>query len=49
MTKFKPGQIMFHKLFHYRGVILKVDETFKLTNEWYDLMAKSMVSYYSRQ
>ena len=27
MTKFKPGQIMFHKLFHYRGVILKVDET----------------------
>ncbi len=41
MTKFKPGQIMCHKLFHYRGVILKVDETFKLTNEWYDLMAKS--------
>jgi heat shock protein HspQ len=41
MTKFKLGQIMFHKLFHYRGVILKVDETFKLTNEWYDLMAKS--------
>jgi len=33
MTKFKLGQIMFHKLFHYRGVILKVDETFKLTNE----------------
>ena len=41
MTMFKPGQIMCHKLFHYRGVILKVDETFKLTNEWYDLMAKS--------
>ena len=41
MTMFKPGQIMCHKLFHYRGVILKVDETFKLTNEWYGLMAKS--------
>ena len=41
MAKFKPGQIMFHVLFHYRGVILKVDETYKLTDEWYDLMAKS--------
>ena len=41
MSKFKPGQIIFHKLFHYRGVILNVDDTFQLTDQWYEFMAKS--------
>ena len=38
---FKIGQIIYHKLFNYRGVILKVDDYFKLTNEWYGSIAKS--------
>ena len=38
---FKPGQLVFHKLFQYRGVILKADETFQLTDEWYEMMAKT--------
>ena len=40
-AEFKSGQIITHKLFNYRGVILKVDQTFKLTDEWYEIMAKS--------
>ena len=44
MSKFKPGQIISHKLFDYRGVILNVDATFQLTDEWYEFMAKSKPS-----
>ncbi len=44
MSKFKPGQIISHKFFHYRGVILKVDATFQLTDDWYEFMAKSKPS-----
>ena len=40
-AEFKSGQINTHKLFNYRGVILKVDQIFKLTDEWYEIMAKS--------
>ena len=35
------GQVIHHKLFDYRGVILKVDDYFKLSDEWYNSMAKS--------
>ena len=38
---FKIGQIIYHKLFDYRGVILQADEYFQLTNKWYDNVAKS--------
>ena len=38
---FKIGQLIHHKLFDYRGVILKVDDYFKLTDTWYDNIAKS--------
>ena len=38
---FKIGQLIHHKLFDYRGVILKVDDYFKLTDRWYDNVAKS--------
>jgi len=44
MSKFKPGHIISHKLFDYRGVILNVDATFQLTDEWYEFMAKSKPS-----
>jgi len=39
--KFKMGQIIHHKLFHYRGVINGVDDVFKGSDEWYDVMARS--------
>ena len=35
------GQLIHHKLFNYRGVILKVDDYYKLTDTWYDNVAKS--------
>ena len=38
---FKIGQIIHHKLFDYRGVILQADECFQLTETWYDNVAKS--------
>ena len=41
MPIFKSGQIINHKLFNYRGVILKVDSTFSSTDEWYEMMAQS--------
>ena len=42
--KFAPGQLVHHKLFHYRGVIIDVDAHFKNSNEWYEMMAKSKPS-----
>jgi heat shock protein HspQ len=38
---FKIGQIIHHKLFDYRGVIIDIDPIFMLTDEWYDVMATS--------
>lgn len=40
-AKFFVGQIIEHELFDYRGVIIDVDPYFMLTDEWYQLMAKS--------
>lgn len=39
--KFKIGQIVHHKLFGYRGVIIDIDRTFSLSEEWYDQVARS--------
>ena len=44
MTKqaaFSVGQLVKHALFEYRGVIIDVDPTFMLSEDWYNLMAKS--------
>ena len=38
---YKIEQLIHHKLFDCRGVILKVDDYFKLTDRWYDSVAKS--------
>ncbi len=38
---FSPGQLVQHKLFQYRGVVVDVDATFQLSDEWYDEVAKS--------
>jgi len=40
-AKFFVGQTITHELFGYRGVIIDVDPCFMLTDEWYQLMAKS--------
>lgn len=38
---FSPGQLIQHKHFHYRGVVVDVDATFQLSEEWYDEVARS--------
>ncbi|MBT8470602.1 MAG: heat shock protein HspQ, partial [Deltaproteobacteria bacterium] len=35
------GQLVHHKLFEYRGVVVDVDPEFSLSDEWYDQVAKS--------
>ncbi len=40
-AKFHIGQIVDHRLFHYRGVIYEVDPVFSLTEEWYEQVARS--------
>ncbi len=35
------GQVIHHRLFNYRGVIIDVDPFFARSNEWYTVMAKS--------
>ncbi len=40
-AKFHVGQLVHHKLFDYRGVIVDVDQTFQGTDEWYEEMARS--------
>ena len=40
-AKYCIGQLIQHKLFDYRGIILSVDREFKSTDEWYEAVAKS--------
>ncbi len=40
-AKFSIGQLVHHRLFDYRGVIVDVDPVFEATDEWYETMAKS--------
>jgi heat shock protein HspQ len=35
------GQLIRHKLFGYRGVVIDIDPHFMLTDEWYETMAKT--------
>ena len=37
---FSIGQLVQHKLFNYRGVIIDVDPTFQGSDSWYQEMAK---------
>ena len=39
--KFKIGQLVYHKLFGYRGVIFGADPKFKGDEAWYDFMART--------
>lgn len=40
-AKFSLGQLIHHRLFDYRGVIIGVDPVFQGTEEWYEKVAKS--------
>lgn len=40
-SKFSVGDLIHHRLFDYRGVIVDIDAAFQLTDEWYDAVAKS--------
>ncbi len=39
--RFTIGQIVHHRLFDYRGVVVDIDPTFGLSEEWYEQVAKS--------
>ena len=39
--KFTIGLVVHHKLFDYRGVVVDIDPTFSLSEEWYDQVAQS--------
>ena len=40
-AKYMVGQVIHHRLFDYRGVIVDVDPEFQNTEEWYALMART--------
>ena len=40
-VKFSVGELVRHRLFHYRGVIVDVDQNFQATEQWYQAVAKS--------
>ncbi len=41
IARFSIGQLIQHKRFEYRGVVLDVDPSFQGTEEWYNQVAKS--------
>ncbi len=40
-TQFAVGDLIRHRLFDYRGVIVDVDPSFQSSEEWYEAVAKS--------
>ena len=40
-ARYVPGQIVRHRRFDYRGVIVDVDPDFQGSEQWYEEMAKS--------
>ena len=40
-VKFSVGELVHHRLFGYRGVIVDVDPNFQGTEEWYEAVARS--------
>jgi heat shock protein HspQ len=40
-ARFTVGQIIHHRLFDYRGVIIDVDPEFQGTEEWYEQVART--------
>lgn len=40
-AKFAIGELVHHRLFDYRGVVVDVDPRFMLSDEWYENVARS--------
>jgi len=40
-AKFSVGDLVHHRLFDYRGVVVDVDPRFMLSEEWYETVAVS--------
>ena len=40
-AKLSVGDLVHHRLFDYRGVIIDVDATFQLSEDWYETVARS--------
>ena len=40
-TRFSVGELIHHRLFDYRGVIVDVDPNFQGSDEWYESVARS--------
>jgi len=40
-VKFSVGELIHHRLFGYRGVIIDVDQNILASEEWYEAVAKS--------
>lgn len=40
-AKFAVGQLIQHRMFEYRGVIIDVDPEFHGSDEWYETVARS--------
>jgi len=40
-ARFSIGEIVHHRLFNYRGVVVDVDAHFQSSDAWYEAMAKS--------
>lgn len=41
VAHFSIGRLVSHRLFGYRGVVFDVDPEFRLSEEWYEQMARS--------
>jgi heat shock protein HspQ len=42
LAKFGVGDLVHHRLFNYRGVVVDIDPVFMLSEEWYEQVAKSL-------
>lgn len=40
-AKFRVGQLVHHRLFDYRGIVVDVDPNFQGSESWYESMAKT--------
>ena len=40
-AKFSVGELVHHKLFDYRGVVIDVDAEMMLSDEWYEAVART--------
>ena len=40
-ARFSIGELVHHRLFDYRGVVIDVDPEFQSTEEWYEQVARS--------